>query len=154
MIEIVDYGAGNLRSVVKGIESVGGEARLCNDPSLIAKADGVVFPGQGSFATAGEKLFEQGFVGPLRAYISEDRPYLGICLGLQLLFESSSEAPGATGLAVFKGHNERFGPGKKVPHMGWNSVAWKRESPFSRDSRRIPSSTSFTRTSRSPKTRR
>ena len=132
MIEIVDYGAGNLRSVLKGIESAGGEARLCGDPGLIAQADGVVFPGQGSFATAGQKLFEQGFVEPLREYIAQDRPYLGICLGLQLLFESSSEAPGATGLAVFKGHNERFQPGKKVPHMGWNSVAWKKDSPFFR----------------------
>ncbi len=130
MIEIVDYGAGNLRSVVKGIETVGGEARLCCDPSLIDKADGVVFPGQGSFATAGEKLSQLGFMEPLRAYIAQDRPYLGICLGLQLLFESSTEAPGATGLAVFKGHNERFQPGKKVPHMGWNSVEWKKDSPF------------------------
>lgn len=132
MIEIVDYGAGNLRSVVKGIETVGGEARLCADPALIAKADGVIFPGQGSFATAGEKLRELGFVDPLREYIAQDRPYLGICLGLQLLFESSSEAPGAKGLAAFRGHNERFQPGKKVPHMGWNSVGWKKDSPFFR----------------------
>ncbi len=132
MIEIVDYGAGNLRSVLKGIESVGGEGRLCGDPARIEKADGVVFPGQGSFATAGEKLSQLGFIEVLRAYIAQDRPYLGICLGLQLLFESSSEAPGASGLAVFKGHNKRFQLGKKVPHMGWNSVAWRKDSPFFR----------------------
>jgi glutamine amidotransferase/cyclase len=130
MIEIIDYGAGNLRSVLKGIETVGGQARLCQDPSLIAGAEGVVFPGQGSFATAARMLEEQGFYGPLKQYLAEDRPFLGICLGLQLLFESSLEAPGALGLGVLKGHNGRFAPGKKVPHMGWNSVSWRKSSSF------------------------
>jgi imidazole glycerol phosphate synthase glutamine amidotransferase subunit len=130
MIEIIDYGAGNLRSVVKGFETVGAEARLCQDPAALAQADGVVFPGQGSFATAGERLATLGFVEPLKQYLAQDRPYLGICLGLQLLFESSEEAPSASGLGVLKGSNTRFQPGKKVPHMGWNSVSWKKHSPF------------------------
>ncbi|MCG3196980.1 MAG: imidazole glycerol phosphate synthase subunit HisH [Candidatus Omnitrophica bacterium] len=132
MIEIVDYGAGNLRSVLKGVEASGGEARLCDDPSRIAQADGVIFPGQGSFATASERLREQGFVEPLRRYLEADRPFLGICLGLQLLFEASEEAPGARGLGILKGANVRFAPGKKVPHMGWNTVDWRKESPFFR----------------------
>lgn len=130
MIEIIDYGAGNLRSVLKGIETVGGETRLCQDPSWIENAEGVVFPGQGSFATSAEKLREQGFVEPLRKYISQNRPYLGICLGLQLLFETSEEAPGAEGLGIFKGGNARFQEGKKIPHMGWNSVRLAKQSPF------------------------
>ena len=125
MIEIVDYGAGNLRSVLRGIEAVGGEARLCRDPGALAESQGVVFPGQGSFATASERLHALGFDEPLRRYLEEDRPFLGICLGLQLLFESSEEAPGSVGLGVFKGTNRRFQPGKKIPHMGWNSVHYQ-----------------------------
>jgi imidazole glycerol-phosphate synthase subunit HisH len=130
MIEVVDYGAGNLRSVLKGIESVGGVARLCRDPEAIDGAEGVVFPGQGAFDTASRKLLDLGFTEPLRKYLDRDRPFLGICLGLQLLFETSEEAPGATGLGVFKGTNQRFAPGKKIPHMGWNSVSFKDECPL------------------------
>lgn len=130
MIEIIDYGAGNLRSVLRGVEAAGGQARLCSNPADLKNADAVIFPGQGSFATASDKLREQGFVEPLREYIREDRPFLGICLGLQLLFESSAEAKGAAGLGVFKGANRRFATGKKIPHMGWNRVEWKQESPF------------------------
>jgi glutamine amidotransferase/cyclase len=125
MIEIVDYGAGNLRSVLKGLETVGAKVRLCREPERLADAAGVVFPGQGSFATASRRLADLGFVDPLREYLQADRPFLGICLGLQLLFESSEEAPGARGLGAFKGTNKRFAPGKKIPHMGWNSVCWK-----------------------------
>jgi imidazole glycerol phosphate synthase glutamine amidotransferase subunit len=130
MIEVVDYGAGNLRSVLKGIETVGGEARLCRDPEAIAEAAGVVFPGQGAFDTASRKLVDLGFTDPLREYLAQDRPFFGICLGLQLLFETSEEAPGAKGLGVLKGTNRRFAPGKKIPHMGWNAVSVRGECPL------------------------
>lgn len=130
MIEIIDYGAGNLRSVLKGLETVGGKARLCRDPEKINEAEGVVFPGQGSFETASRKIAELGFAEPLRAYIEANRPFLGICLGLQLLFETSEEAPGSRGLGVLKGTNRRFRPGKKIPHMGWNAVTFRKEVPL------------------------
>lgn len=130
MILIVDYGAGNLRSVVRGFDAVQGEPVLSADPGMFDRADGVVFPGQGSFATAMQRLRELGLEQPLKDYLAEGRPFLGICLGLQLLFESSEEAPGARGIGAFQGPNRRFSPGKKVPHLGWNSVDWKQESPF------------------------
>jgi imidazole glycerol phosphate synthase glutamine amidotransferase subunit len=129
MIEVIDYGAGNLRSVIRGLEAAGAEARLCEDPAAIDSATGVVFPGQGSFETASRMLKDLGFVDPLRKYIEQDRPFLGICLGLQLLFESSEEAPGAEGLGALAGTNRKFKPGKKVPHMGWNSVRFRGQVP-------------------------
>ena len=130
MIEVIDYGAGNLRSVLKGIETVGGEARLCSDPSAVAQAEAIVFPGQGSFATAARRLRDLGLMDPLRDYLAADRPFLGICLGLQLLFDSSEEAPGAEGLGLIAGTNRRFAPGKKIPHMGWNSLAIRKPNPL------------------------
>lgn len=130
MIEIIDYGAGNLRSVLKGLETVGARVRLCSDPGALENAEGVVFPGQGAFGTSAEHLAKMGFMEPLCKYIQQDRPYLGICLGLQLLFETSREAPGKKGLGIFKGENDTFKPGKKIPHMGWNSVRWKKDSIF------------------------
>lgn len=133
MIEIIDYGAGNLRSVLKGLEAVGAEVRLCSDPAALDSACGVVFPGQGAFETSADQLEKMGFVEPLRRYIQQDRPYLGICLGLQLLFETSHEAPGKFGLGIFKGGNQTFKPGKKIPLMGWNSVHWKKNSNFNLD---------------------
>jgi len=140
MIEVIDYGAGNLRSVVKALEAVGAEVRLCNDPACIDNASGVVFPGQGSFQTSSAMLPELGFLDPLRKYITENRPFLGICLGLQLLFEGSEEAPGAVGVSAFKGINQKFAPGKKIPHMGWNGVEWSGDSPVFRG---IPNGTFF-----------
>ncbi|MCA9410079.1 MAG: imidazole glycerol phosphate synthase subunit HisH [Candidatus Omnitrophica bacterium] len=130
MILIVDYGAGNLRSVVRGLEAVQGDPLLSADPGKFQDAEGVVFPGQGSFDTAMTRLRELDLEAPLKRYLSEGRPFLGICLGLQLLFDTSEEAPSARGVGAFAGPNRRFKPGKKVPHLGWNSVEWKKESPF------------------------
>lgn len=130
MILIVDYGAGNLRSVVRGFDAVQGDPVLSANPGMFDRADGVVFPGQGSFATAMQRLRELGLEQPLKDYLAQGRPFLGICLGLQLLFESSEEAPGTPGIGAFTGPNRRFSPGKKIPHLGWNSVEWKQESPF------------------------
>jgi len=130
MILIVDYGAGNLRSVVRGLDAVHGEPLLSSDPKCFDDVSGVVFPGQGSFETAMEKLREKGLEKPLKDYLRQGRPFLGICLGLQLLFDSSEEAPHTAGVGAFAGPNRRFQGGKKVPHLGWNSVEWKKESPF------------------------
>ncbi len=140
MILIVDYGAGNLRSVVRGLEAVDGEPLLSSDPGKFAEADGVVFPGQGSFETAMEKLRELNLEEPLKEHLSSGRPFLGICLGLQLLFDSSEEAPNAEGVGAFAGPNRKFQPGKKIPHLGWNSVEWRQNSPFFED---IPSGSYF-----------
>jgi glutamine amidotransferase len=124
MIQIIDYGMGNLRSVQKAFEKLGHEAAICTDPSALAGADRVVLPGVGAFRDAISQLREQGFVGPLLDYIESDRPLLGICLGLQLLFDVSYEDGEYAGLGVIPGQVVRFTsePGLKIPHMGWNGL--------------------------------
>ena len=120
---IVDLGLGNLHSVMRAVERVGATPVLERDPDAIAKADRLLVPGQGGFAVGAASL--QGGMGEaLREHIAKGRPYFGICLGMQLLFESSEEAPGAAGLGVFEGQVRRLdpGPGFKVPHMGWNTL--------------------------------
>jgi len=139
MIAIVDYGMGNLRSVSKGFEKVGFPAVVTQDPLLIEKADGLVLPGVGAFKKAMENLEHLGFVDPILGFIRSGRPFLGICLGLQLLFSESEEFSLSKGLDVFRGKVIRFPfslPGAlpatdslKVPHMGWNSVQIKRTNP-------------------------
>ncbi|MDR2687243.1 MAG: imidazole glycerol phosphate synthase subunit HisH [Oscillospiraceae bacterium] len=134
MIAIVDYGAGNLRSVQKALRFIGAPCEITGDARKIAKARGVILPGVGSFGDCMANMHVRGLAGPLRAAalgaVAGKRPFLGICLGLQLLFESSEETPGEPGLAVLPGRVEKlpFGPGLKVPHMGWNSVALRRDS--------------------------
>ncbi len=132
MIAIVDYGMGNLRSVHKALEKVGFPAVVTSDASLIAKADGLVLPGVGAFRKAKENLERQRLIDPILKFIQGGRPFLGICLGLQLLFSESEEFGHDRGLEVFRGRVVRFPfslPGApmakdslKVPHMGWNSV--------------------------------
>lgn len=124
---LIDYDRGNLRSVEKALERVGCAVRLVADgPSLAsAEADLCVLPGVGAFGDAMARLTERGLVAPLRQWLSEDRPFLGICLGFQLLFESSEESPGVSGLGVLNGTVRRFDSSVgKVPHMGWNQVRW------------------------------
>lgn len=124
MILIIDYGMGNLRSVAKGFESVGARARVCRDPAELAAAEKIVLPGVGAFRDAIAHLREQGFVEPLQEYLHSERPFLGICLGLQLLFERSYEEGLHEGLGLFPGEVVRFEdrPGLKIPHMGWNQL--------------------------------
>ena len=122
MIAIVDYGAGNVRSVEKALAHVGANARLTADPAEIRTADGIVFPGQGRFDQAMAQLRGTGLDGVLREMVAAQRPFLGICLGLQLLFEGSDEAPGVAGLGILSGHCERFAAPQKVPQIGWNPI--------------------------------
>ena len=123
MILIVDYGMGNLRSVQKAFEKVGAEAVISSDKSRFEDAKALVFPGQGSFPDAVANLDREGLMDPLRKWIADDRPFLGICLGLQLLFETSEEGPDVHGLGAFKGSVVKFPPGGKIPHMGWNVIS-------------------------------
>jgi glutamine amidotransferase len=131
MITIVDYGMGNLRSVQKGFEKVGAEARITDDPEAVRRADKLVLPGVGAFADAMVGLRERELVGPIQEYIKSGRPFLGICLGLQLLFSKSYEDGEYAGLGVFEGEVVRFPEhtGLKVPHMGWNQLRVRKEAP-------------------------
>ena len=124
MIAIIDYGMGNLRSVHKAFEAVGAQAQVTSKIEDILKADKVVLPGVGAMGPAMQKLQESALTGPIWKIIKDGKPFLGICLGMQLLFERSSEGGFAEGLKVLKGSVERF-TDLKVPHMGWNQVQVK-----------------------------
>lgn len=122
-IGVVDYGSGNLRSVCKALEASGASTTLVCEASRLAGFDAVVVPGVGSFGDCAANLQSTGLWDPLHEWIQAGRPYLGICLGYQLLFESSEESPGVSGLGVLPGSVVRFSDaGLKVPHMGWNSL--------------------------------
>ncbi len=137
MIAIVDYDMGNLRSVAKALERVGAEAVVTRDPSAIRDASHIVLPGVGAFKDCMRKLEDYGLVEPVIRGIEAGKPFLGICLGLQLLFEESEEFGTHRGLGLIKGKVKRF-PSPllqgdtelKVPHMGWNDVEIKKESPL------------------------
>jgi glutamine amidotransferase len=123
MIALVDYGMGNLRSVEKALARVGGDVRIVSDAKNVLTADALVLPGVGAFGDCMANLRKAGLVEAIREFIVSKRPFLGICLGFQALFESSEEAPGVTGLAAFPGSVPRFvANGLKVPHMGWNQL--------------------------------
>ncbi|MFN8636405.1 MAG: imidazole glycerol phosphate synthase subunit HisH [Chloroflexota bacterium] len=122
MIAILDYRAGNLRSVAKALEAVGSRPVVTDDPAVIARADGLVVPGQGSAVDAMKNLTELGLVEPLREYVASGRPFLGVCLGEQVIFESSEEGPGVTCLGLLPGTVKRLPGGQKVPQIGWNTV--------------------------------
>ena len=121
-VVIVDYGAGNVVSVNKALQHVGADVTLSDDPSQVAAADAVVFPGQGHFGQAMVRLASSGMDRVLVDVIDRGTPFLGICLGLQLLFDGSDEAPGVAGLGVIRGHCRRFSDEVKVPQIGWNQV--------------------------------
>ena len=127
MVTIIDYGSGNLRSVQKALERVGVEARITDDPNIVAESSHLVLPGVGAFGDAIRAIRGRGLVEPILAHIRADRPFLGICMGLQLLFESGSEGGHHEGLGVLAGEVTRFElpPGMKIPHMGWNQVSWR-----------------------------
>ncbi len=126
MIAIIDYGMGNLRSAQKGFECVGHEAIVTDDPEVIRRADAVVLPGVGAYKDCYEGLRDRGLIPVVHDAAASGRPFLGICVGLQLLFESSEEGPCEEGLGIFKGRVVRFPKasetGLKVPHMGWNRL--------------------------------
>ena len=132
MIAIVDYGMGNLRSVQKGFERLGYRAEITRVVSTILGASGVVLPGVGAFNACMENLRRYGLVEPIREVVTRKKPFLGICLGFQLLFSESEEFGPQKGLGLFPGKVVGFRSENalKVPHMGWNSVEIKKPSPF------------------------
>lgn len=131
MIAIVDYGMGNLRSVEKGFQKVGADARVVTDPKEIDDADGVVLPGVGAFMDCMRNLSDLNLTDAVRKAIRKGKPFLGICLGLQVLFSESEEFGTCKGLDIFKGKVLRFPHNElKVPHMGWNSINIKNRPPI------------------------
>ncbi|GAB6180247.1 imidazole glycerol phosphate synthase subunit HisH [Desulfotomaculum defluvii] len=131
MIAIIDYGMGNLRSVQRGFAQAGYQAEIVQRPEQIAAAAAVVLPGVGAFADAMDNLKSSGMVDAIYGALQAHKPFLGICLGQQLLFESSEEFGSTKGLGIFPGTVKRFPAGSlKVPHMGWNQVEIKSESPL------------------------
>jgi glutamine amidotransferase/cyclase len=129
MISLLDYGAGNVRSVRNAVHKLGYELTDIERPEDILRAERLIFPGVGSFGSAMQRLHQYGYVEPLREYLRAGRPFLGICLGLQLLFEGSDESPGVGGLGLIPGTIRRFEAGKlSVPHMGWNGIRLQGES--------------------------
>src|ERR1035437_7791929 len=139
MIAVIDYGMGNLRSVQKALERVGGDARLVRTPQELSGAKKIVFPGVAAFGDAREQLRSQKLVEPIVAAVRAGTPYLGFCLGLQLLFEGGTEDGEHKGLGILGGKVVKFEFGAdmasqrlRIPHMGWNQVHWKRDCPMLR----------------------
>ena len=124
MIAIIDYDAGNLRSVEKALEALGQQVIVTKDAETIRQAEKVILPGVGAFGDAMANLQRLGLVEVIRETAASGKPFLGICLGLQLLFEDSDKTPGVPGLGILRGHIKRIPeqPGLKVPHMGWNNL--------------------------------
>ena len=129
MIAIIDYDAGNIKSVEKAIQYLGEEAVVTRDRETILSADGVILPGVGAFGDAMGKLHAYGLVDVIHECVKREIPFLGICLGLQLLFERSDESPEATGLGVLEGEIVRLPAesGLKIPHIGWNNLKFPRK---------------------------
>jgi glutamine amidotransferase/cyclase len=128
MIAFLDYGAGNVRSVINGIESLGEKVKVVETAEDILSAERLVFPGVGAFGSMMQILNEKKYVESLKSYLQSGRPFLGICLGLQALFEGSEEAPGVKGLGFIPGMVRRFDINLSVPHIGWNGLNFKQPS--------------------------
>ena len=131
MIAIIDYDAGNIMSVKKALEFLGAEAVITRDKDILLNADKVILPGVGAFGDAMEKLNSYGLTSIIHQIVDKGTPFLGICLGLQLMFESSEETPGVKGLALLPGKCVKFdnqGGKLKVPQIGWNSLKFPKES--------------------------
>ena len=138
-IVVIDYQSGNLRSVAKALEFAGVAPVVTQEAAELAAADGVILPGVGSGPAAMHALEKRGLTDPIRDYLDSGRPFLGVCLGLQLLLERTEEGD-APCLGVISGRVRRLPPGLKVPHMGWNQVAFQRTHPVFRD---IPEGSHF-----------
>lgn len=121
MITIIDYEAGNLKSIINMLDFLGGKYIISSNPCEIEKADRIIFPGQGHFAQAMKNLKDKGLIEPIKNSIENNSKFLGICLGLQVLMESSEEAPGIEGLSIIKGECKKFTRGK-IPQIGWNKI--------------------------------
>lgn len=131
MIFVIDYGMGNLRSVSKALEHLGAEVRVGSDPADLKNAEKIVLPGVGAFGDAVEGLKSRNLLQPVKDCLKTGQKFLGICLGMQLLLETSEETPGAAGLGYFQGSVDLFRSKTiKVPHMGWNQVTLRREHPL------------------------
>lgn len=120
MITIIDYKSGNLRSISNGFKKIGADVKITDNPEDIANAKYLVLPGVGAFGTAMENLTP--FKNIIYEHINDNKPFLGICLGQQVLLSSSDETPNVKGLDLFKGHVEKIPEGRKIPHMGWNQI--------------------------------
>ena len=133
MIAIVDVCSGNLRSVERALAQVGGQVVVTRDPDVVRRADKIVVPGQGAFGVFMRELAARGLGEALREVIASGRPYLGICLGLQILFDESEEQGPCAGLGIVRGRVIKLAPGApglKVPHIGWNQIAQRRPDPL------------------------
>jgi glutamine amidotransferase len=130
-LAILDYGMGNLRSVYKALEHVGASPELTNDDARVREADGIVLPGVGAMPKAMEHVRRLGLDELLRERVAAGVPLLGLCMGMQLLFESTTELGGAEGIGLLEGRVEGLdAPGLRIPHIGWNPVSWKRRGPL------------------------
>ena len=127
MIGVIDYGAGNLRSVCNSLKKLSVDCHVVKSPNDLNKIQTMIFPGVGSFGDSSDQLKKQSLFEPIREWIINDRPFLGICIGFQMLFDSSEESPGSEGLGIIPGKVIKFSEQKnlKVPHMGWNEVQIK-----------------------------
>ena len=132
MIGIIDFGGGNIHSVKKAFDHLGFRSKVISSPSEFKGIDRMVFPGVGSYGHTIQTLSSLKMLHPIRDWIEENRPFLGICLGLQLLLQTSEESPGYKGLGFFKGNCLRFTQ-KKVPQIGWNNISFKTEHPMFSD---------------------
>jgi imidazole glycerol-phosphate synthase subunit HisH len=122
MITVVDYGVGNLHSVAKALEKVGAEARVTSDWHDVEKSDGVVLPGVGAFKDSMDAMHRSDLAKAIKVFIHTGKPFLGVCVGLQMLFSESEEFGKSKGLDIFPGRVVKFDQGQKVPHMGWNQI--------------------------------
>ena len=128
MIAIIDYGMGNLRSVEKALEKVGGDVRVSRDPDDVRRADAIVLPGVGAFGDAMENLRKRGLVEVIKEEVAAGKPFLGICLGLALIFEESEEYGLHEGLGLLPGRVELLPTKLKIPHIGWNGISIRKTS--------------------------
>ena len=125
-VAVLDYGAGNLRSMVRALEHEGAEVTLTSDPAVASAAERLVLPGQGHFGQCMTRLEESGLGDAVREFIAAERPFLGVCVGMQLIYDGSEEAPGIAGLGLIPGTVKRLRTDLPLPHVGWNSVEFVR----------------------------
>jgi imidazole glycerol-phosphate synthase len=128
MITLLDYGAGNVRSIINSLKTIGVSIQMVKTPEDITAASKIIFPGVGAFGTMMEVLNKKNYTKPLLDYLQSGRPFLGICLGMQALLEGSEESPECKGLCFFKGSVKKFKNGLSVPHIGWNGITTQKES--------------------------